>query len=117
MPSDLEQLTSNLLTNAIRYTPRGGARVRLPERRRGRSRRSRSPTPGSAYPELEIDRVFERFYRVGGDRARETRGTGLGLAIVRHVAETHLGDVSLESTVGAGSSFTVRLPLRAGGEP
>ena len=68
---------------------------------------------GVGIPAQDIDRVFERFYRVGGDRARETGGTGLGLAIVRHMADTHGGDVALRSTVGEGSSFVVRLPVPA----
>jgi two-component system sensor histidine kinase SenX3 len=58
--------------------------------------------------------VFERFYRVDRARSRETGGTGLGLAIVRHVANNHRGDVSVTSTEGRGSTFTLRLPLGSG---
>ena len=63
--------------------------------------------------------MFERFYRVDRARSRETGGTGLGLAIVRHVAENHGGTVTVESELGRGSTFEVRLPaaIAAGGEP
>jgi two-component system sensor histidine kinase SenX3 len=109
-PSDLEQMVGNLLANAIRYTPVDG-RVTVTLVDDGAVATLTVEDTGQGIPPEDIDRVFERFYRVGGDRARETGGTGLGLAIVRHVADTHLGDVALASTVGAGSAFTVRLPL------
>jgi two-component system sensor histidine kinase SenX3 len=57
-----------------------------------------------------LDRVFERFYRVDAGRSRATGGPGLGLSIVRHVAESHGGRVGVESQLGAGSTFTLRLP-------
>jgi len=109
-PSDLEQLVGNLLSNAIRYTPVDGS-VTVTLADDGAVATLTVEDTGQGIPPEDIDRVFERFYRVGGDRARETGGTGLGLAIVRHVADTHLGDVALASTVGTGSAFTVRLPL------
>ncbi|MFM7871451.1 MAG: ATP-binding protein, partial [Actinomycetota bacterium] len=68
----------------------------------------------------DIDRIFERFYRVDRARSRETGGTSLGLAIVRHVATNHGGRVFVESREGEGSTFTLALPdahaLRDGGE-
>ena len=60
-----------------------------------------------------LPRLFERFYRVDKARSRELGGTGLGLAIVRHIALAHRGSVSVESTVGVGSTFCLRLPLSA----
>jgi signal transduction histidine kinase len=65
---------------------------------------------GPGIPAEALERVFERFYRVDKARSRETGGTGLGLSIVRHVAERHGGTVEVTSTLGAGSTFTVRLP-------
>lgn len=70
---------------------------------------------GIARPELE--RIFERFYRVDPARSRETGGTGLGLSIVRHVADNHDGKVIVESKVGAGTTFTLQLPTVGGDEP
>ena len=58
-----------------------------------------------------LPRLFERFYRVDKARSRELGGTGLGLAIVRHIALAHRGSVSVESTVGVGSTFCLRLPM------
>ena len=65
---------------------------------------------GVGIPRAELERVFERFYRVDRARSRETGGTGLGLAIVRHVAENHGGRVLVESKPGDGSTFTIELP-------
>jgi two-component system sensor histidine kinase SenX3 len=67
---------------------------------------------GIGIPPKDLDREFERFYRVDGARDRRTGGTGLGLAIVRHVASNHGGAVHAESIEGAGSTFTVRIPRR-----
>ena len=65
---------------------------------------------GVGVPRRDLDRIFERFYRVDRARSRETGGTGLGLAIVRHVASNHGGDVQVDSTEGVGSTFTLVLP-------
>ena len=66
---------------------------------------------GLGIPPDEQQRIFERFYRVDSARSRATGGTGLGLAIVRHVAEGHEGSVTVESELGVGSTFRLRLPL------
>ena len=63
------------------------------------------------------ERVFERFFRVDPARSRATGGTGLGLAIVKHVLANHGGEVGLWSSPGTGSTFTMRLPVRAGSAP
>jgi two-component system phosphate regulon sensor histidine kinase PhoR len=68
---------------------------------------------GIGIPQDHLDRIFERFYRVDKARSRERGGTGLGLAIVKHIAQVHGGQVAVTSTVGQGSTFTLRLPLHA----
>ena len=60
----------------------------------------------------DVDRIFERFYRADQARSRSTGGTGLGLAIVKHIATNHGGRVDVSSTLGGGSTFTLRLPAR-----
>jgi two-component system, OmpR family, sensor histidine kinase SenX3 len=118
--SDLGQMVHNLLANAVRYTPPGGE-VRVSLVRDGTTAAVRVADTGIGIPAADLDRVFERFYRVDVARDRETGGTGLGLAIVKHVVETHGGEISVTSVLGSGSTFTARLPLlapgRIGGPP
>ena len=64
---------------------------------------------GSWIEEKHIDRIFERFYRVSSDRSRETGGTGLGLSIVKHILEAHGTDISIESKLNVGSTFSFQL--------
>jgi signal transduction histidine kinase len=68
---------------------------------------------GVGIPARDLDRIFERFYRVDHGRSRDTGGTGLGLSIVRHVANNHQGWVDVESREGEGSTFTLVLPIQA----
>src|SRR6185503_12096200 len=70
---------------------------------------------GIGIPPDALNRIFERFYRVDKGRSREEGGTGLGLAIVKHVAQAHGGQVEVESRLGRGSTFRVRLPLGGAG--
>jgi two-component system sensor histidine kinase SenX3 len=115
---DLSLLVRNLLDNAIRYTSSTGTVVASVTADNG-SVVLRVTDTGSGIPSKDIPRVFERFYRVDRARSRETGGTGLGLAIVRHVAENHGGTVTVESELGSGSTFEVRLPsaIADGTEP
>jgi two-component system, OmpR family, sensor histidine kinase SenX3 len=69
---------------------------------------------GIGIPKADLERVFERFYRVDQARSRTTGGTGLGLAIVRHVATNHEGDVRVDSRLGEGSTFELALPSASG---
>jgi two-component system phosphate regulon sensor histidine kinase PhoR len=108
--SDLGLMVHNLLDNAIRYTPAGGG-VRLSVSAQDGNAILRVDDTGIGIPSRDLDRVFERFYRVDDARSRETGGTGLGLSIVRHVAESHGGTAAVRSVLGAGSTFTVELPL------
>lgn len=107
--------TRNLLDNAVRYTPRGGS-ITVEVRREDGSAMISVGDTGEGIPTRDIERVFERFYRVDSARSRATGGTGLGLSIVRHVAESHGGSVAVESELGVGSTFTIRLPADRRGE-
>jgi signal transduction histidine kinase len=106
---DLSLLVRNLLDNAIRYT-KGPGRVVASLTTDNGTVVLRVADTGIGIPSKELPRLFERFYRVDRARSRETGGTGLGLAIVRHVAENHGGSVTVESELGRGSTFEVRLP-------
>ena len=109
---DETQLTSmftNLVDNAVKYTPAGG-RVEVIGGFEGPEIVIRIADTGIGIPEGKLSRIFERFYRVDKARSKATGGTGLGLSIVRHVAQNHGGRVTVESTPGEGSVFTVPLP-------
>ncbi len=106
----LRRMTMNLLDNAIRYTPAGG-RVELNLDTEGGLARIRVSDTGIGIPPDSLERIFERFYRVDKARSRAVGGFGLGLAIVKWIAESHQGSAHAESAPGAGSTFTVRLPL------
>ncbi|HZJ51488.1 MAG TPA: ATP-binding protein [Actinomycetota bacterium] len=99
----------NLLDNAVKYTPDGGA-VSVEIFCDGSDAVARVSDTGIGIPLNAQSRVFERFYRVDKDRSRSSGGTGLGLSIVKHVVELHGGYLGLESQLGEGSTFTVRLP-------
>jgi two-component system phosphate regulon sensor histidine kinase PhoR len=107
---DLAIAVRNLLDNAVRHTPAGGKIGAELEVVAEEAVLSISDT-GEGIPTRDVERVFERFYRVDTARSRATGGTGLGLAIVKHVVESHGGSVSVESELGAGSTFTIRLPV------
>lgn len=107
---ELQSALSNLVSNAVRYTPNGGSiEVQARLLPAGRLELAVSDTgPGIAAE--HIPRLTERFYRVDRSRSRETGGTGLGLAIVKHVVQRHGGELRVESTPGAGSTFAFVLP-------
>ena len=102
----------NLLENAVAYSP-DKTRVDVSTRHAADDAVEISVADqGIGIPERDRERIFERFYRVDPARSRATGGTGLGLAIVKHVTAAHGGEVNVLSTEGAGSTFTLRLPLR-----
>jgi signal transduction histidine kinase len=127
--SAMQQVLVNLIDNAIKHSP-AGAEVTVTL---GRGRRCASggrssgeagkgsddegdgiwicvADAGEGIPAEDQERIFERFYRRGSELRRETQGVGLGLAIARHVVEAHGGGIDVESEMGAGSRFIVRLP-------
>jgi two-component system, OmpR family, sensor histidine kinase SenX3 len=107
-----EQVTiavSNLVANAVAYS-REGASVLVGVKGLESTVEISVTDQGIGIPEREIDRIFERFYRVDPARHRSTGGTGLGLSIVKHVAATHGGEVRVWSVEGQGSTFTLALP-------
>jgi two-component system phosphate regulon sensor histidine kinase PhoR len=108
-PDELRSAFSNLASNAVRYTPAGGT-IRLNWQRGPNDLRFEVCDTGIGIDEQHISRLTERFYRVDKSRSRETQGTGLGLAIVKHVLLRHGGKLSIRSTPGKGSVFTVSLP-------
>ena len=109
-PTRLEQLFTNLIENAIKYNKPGGS-VRITGASQQKIAVIRVQDTGIGIAPEHISRLFERFYRVDTSRSREIGGTGLGLSIVKHIAVLYGGDISVESKVGIGSVFTVRLPL------
>ena len=109
-PDGIERLVVNLIDNAIKYNrPDGGVAVRLA--RHGAHALLEVCDTGIGIPQDALTRIFERFYRVDKGRGREEGGTGLGLAIVMHVSQAHGGQVEVESRIGKGTTFRVRLPL------
>ncbi|MGH8775754.1 MAG: sensor histidine kinase [Jiangellaceae bacterium] len=108
--SQLVIAVGNLVENAVSYSE-PHTRVAVGVRRRDDRVEISVTDQGLGIPEGELDRIFERFYRVDPARSRTTGGTGLGLSIVKHVAASHGGDVTVWSARGAGSTFTLRLPL------
>lgn len=110
----------NLVENAVNYSP-ARTRVGIAARRvtapGGDLIEIAVTDQGIGIPEKDRERVFERFYRVDPARSRATGGTGLGLAIVKHVAASHGGEVSVWSSEGQGSTFTLRLPEAAAQAP
>ncbi|KTR20396.1 sensor histidine kinase [Curtobacterium sp. C1] len=108
-PGLLQVAVSNLIANAVKYSP-DHTRVGVGVRSAKGFVEIAVTDQGVGIPEADLDRVFERFYRVDPARSRATGGTGLGLAIVKHVVGNHGGDVRVWSQPGKGSTFTIRLP-------
>jgi two-component system phosphate regulon sensor histidine kinase PhoR len=104
----LEQMLTNLVDNGIKFSHQNGTVTIRHES--GTHDRILVTDDGDGIPAQHLERLFERFYRVDRARSREMGGTGLGLAIVKHLALLHGGEVTVESELGKGSTFTVHLP-------
>lgn len=110
---DREQLIMalhNLIENAINYSP-DGTKVSITTRVEDEILNILVADQGIGIPQSDIERIFERFYRVDPARSRQTGGTGLGLSIVKHIITKHGGEVSVWSVEGVGSTFSIRLPI------
>jgi two-component system sensor histidine kinase SenX3 len=117
--TQLTNAVANLVDNAVAYSP-SRTRVSVTVRRSGSDQgwvEIAVADQGIGIADADLDRVFERFFRVDQARSRATGGTGLGLAIVKHIATNHGGSVSVWSVVGSGSTFTIRLPLADSASP
>jgi len=106
----LEQAIQNLVDNAIKYSP-DASTIRIEAHRSGQEVMIHVTDHGPGIPKSHLPRLFERFYRVDKARSRKMGGTGLGLAIVKHIMSAHHGQVSVESELGKGSTFTLHLPV------
>ncbi len=113
--NQIKQVLINLLDNAFKYTPAEG-QVRLSAWREGEMLRVAVADTGVGIPRQDLDRIFERFYRVDKARSREMGGTGLGLSIVKHIVESHGGKVAVESDLNQGSVFSFTIPISTGEE-
>lgn len=105
----MEQALVNLIDNAIKYGPER-SEVAIAMTHDGQETRIVVRDQGCGIPAEHLPRIFERFYMVDTGRSRKIGGTGLGLAIVKHIVQLHKGHVTVESTPGAGSTFTIHLP-------
>jgi two-component system, OmpR family, sensor histidine kinase SenX3 len=112
---DRDQLTMaihNLIENAINYSP-VDTKVAVSASIENEILTITVADQGIGIPEAEVERIFERFYRVDPARSRETGGTGLGLSIVKHIITKHGGEISVWSAENVGSTFSIRLPIQA----
>jgi signal transduction histidine kinase len=107
----VKQILLNLLSNAVKFTPDGGRVDVSAQAMNGKIEIAVRDTGIGIAPE-DHAAVFEEFKQVGRDYTRKAEGTGLGLALTKRLVELHGGEIALESALGKGSTFTVRLPLR-----
>ncbi|MGP6140728.1 MULTISPECIES: two-component system histidine kinase PnpS [unclassified Jeotgalibaca] len=109
--SRLEQVLNNLIINAVNYTDTGG-KVSVMIEQTEKEAVIHVADTGIGIPEEDMGRIFERFYRVDKARSRNSGGTGLGLSIVRYLVQNLNGRISVKSTLGIGTTFTVHLPIK-----
>jgi signal transduction histidine kinase len=108
----LQQLFTNLIDNAIKYTPKGFIRVTVEKNQEVALIKIKDT--GIGIPKEEQEKIFKRFYCVDKSRSRETGGVGLGLSIAEWIAHAHRGGIEVDSELGQGSTFTVFLPVKLG---
>ena len=106
----LSQVFINLLDNAVKYSPEGTS-IKISASRKDKMLQTDVSDNGAGIPEKDLQRIFERFYRVDKARSREMGGTGLGLSIVKHIVQAHGGEVWVRSILGAGSTFSFTTPI------
>jgi PAS domain S-box-containing protein len=111
-PAKVRQMLLNLVSNAIKFTPRGG-RIDIRVRRVETWVDIAVHDTGIGIAKEDLSRLFQEFQQLDADSGQRQEGTGLGLALTRRFAQLHGGQVSVESAVGSGSTFTLRLPLQA----
>lgn len=110
LDSDMwEKIVLNLLSNAFKYTLQGEIRVCLCTN--GNSAELSVSDTGTGIPDTELTKIFQRFHRVQGAQGRTHEGTGIGLSLVQELVKLHGGDVTVDSVLGKGTTFTVRIPF------
>lgn len=106
-PDLMQHLWINLLTNAIKYTPKGG-NITVTLKKEGKTLNISVADTGKGIAKEDLDRVFDKYYQT--DKSHSMRGLGLGLSICKRIVQLCGGDISVQSTLGEGSTFTVKLP-------
>ncbi|MGM5482048.1 MAG: GAF domain-containing protein [Nanobdellota archaeon] len=106
----LKQAIINLLSNAIKFTKNGG-KVNIFAKKKGNYMYIKVKDTGVGIPEEEIPKLFDKFYQIDSSMTREHSGTGLGLMIVKHIVDLHGGKIEVDSKVGKGSTFSIKLPV------
>ena len=106
----MEAIFVNLISNAIKYTQQGG-NVHISLDKAGKNIRFKLVDTGMGIPPEDIDRIYEKFYRIKTEETRSISGSGLGLSIVKGIVDAHSGSIQVESEVGEGTTFIVSLPV------
>jgi signal transduction histidine kinase len=109
----MSQAISNLVDNAIKYSS-DVKQLSITTKTCGTDLSIEMADRGIGIPRAEQAKVFDKFYRVGNGLVHDVKGSGLGLSLVKHIIEAHHGTISVESDLGKGTRFTIRLPLSQG---